>query len=68
MRDLSATDPLVDDLEALIDEALADPSRAPAVKARIRARLGRAASPSAGGEPHEAALSDAEDLWDNLPL
>jgi len=68
VRDLSATDPLIDELEALIDEALDDPSRAAFVKARIKARLGRPSDsvfPETSGDCLE---SDAEDLWDNVPL
>jgi hypothetical protein len=65
VRDLSATDPLIDDIEALIDESLDDPSRAALVKARIRARLGR---PAQAGTPGALAEADDEDLWDNVPF
>lgn len=68
MRDLSATDPLFDELEALIDEALEDPARAPAVKARIKARLG-GANRGAAPLPHRPSTdADDEDLWDNIPF
>jgi hypothetical protein len=66
MRDLSATDPLVDDIATMIDEALADPSRAALVRAAIRTRLDRAADIAGSGPDGEAA--DDEDLWDNVPL
>ena len=68
MRDVSATDPLLDDLDAMIDEVAADPSRAAFVKARIRARFGRTAHLAAPGAPRDAGDVDAEDLWDNLPF
>lgn len=68
VRDLSTTDPLIEDIQALIDEALDDPSRASSVKALLTMRLVRAdigATPERAGDPAEA---DAEDLWDNVPL
>ena len=68
MKDMSTTDPRIDDIGALIDEALADPSRTTDVKAQIRERL---AGRSAAAPPHiaeEPSDGDAEDLWDNLPL
>jgi hypothetical protein len=67
VKDLATTDPLIEDLAALIDEALENPSRAASVKARVRARLGRspiAAAPVA----RDPAEADAEDFWDNVPL
>lgn len=68
MKDTSAYDPLIDDIGALIDEALSDPSRAAVVKARIRERLtGRSVS-AALPLAHEPSGGDDEDLWDNLPL
>ena len=68
MRDTAASDPLIEDISTLIDEALADPSQAGAVKDRVRRRL--ALRLPAGSRPAvEAPLdADAEDLWDNLPL
>jgi hypothetical protein len=68
VRDLFATDPLYDDLDALIDEALADPSRAADLKARIRMRLRRAGYGAAPEPRREVAEADSEDLWDNLPF
>jgi hypothetical protein len=68
VRDTTASDPLIEDISILIDEALADPSRAGAVKERVRRRLALrlpAVSPSAVEDDLDA---DAEDLWDNLPL
>ena len=67
MKDLATTDPLIEDLAALIDEALEHPSRAASVKARVRARLGRspAVAVPVAPDPTEA---DAEDFWDNVPL
>ena len=68
MRDLATTDPLIEDLAMLIDEALENPSRAASVKARIRARLGRTAAGPAPEGPGDAADADVEDFWDNVPL
>jgi hypothetical protein len=62
MRDLSAADMFADDLAALLDAALADPARAPRVRAAMRARL--AAMPPNPVEDD----AEAEDLWDNVPL
>jgi hypothetical protein len=63
MRDLSASDMLVDDIAMLLDEALADPARAPRVRAAMLRRLA-APVPDAAAEDDP----DAEDLWDNVPL
>jgi hypothetical protein len=68
MRDLSATDPLIDDIDALIDEAVADPSRADVVKTRVRHRLARRLAVPLPHAVEELQGEDAEDLWDNLPL
>jgi hypothetical protein len=68
MKDMSATDPRIDDIGTLIDEALADPSRAEIVKARIRERLAGRSAQAPAPLAHEPAEGDAEDLWDNLPL
>ena len=68
MKDLSTQDALIDEIKALIDEAVAHPHRAGIVKARIRERL---ANGSREVLPHDSdvdADDDAEDLWDNLPL
>ena len=66
MRDLATTDPLIEDLAMLIDEALENPSRVASVKARIKARLGRPeAEPAA---TRDSADADVEDFWDNVPL
>jgi hypothetical protein len=62
MRDLPATDPLVDDIASLIDEALTDPARADLVQAAMRTRLARLPPAAEADDP------DAEDLWDNVPL
>ena len=68
MKDTFASDALIEDITALIDEALADPARAGRLKAEVRQRL--AARP--GGEPpdpaEDLAEGDGEDLWDNVPL
>jgi hypothetical protein len=63
MRDLSADEMLADDIVTLLDAALADPSRAPRVRAAMRARL--AASEAVVEADDEA---DADDLWENVPL
>jgi hypothetical protein len=68
LKDTFAPDPLIDDIAALIDEALAHPARAGLVKAQVRQRLAeRSAAPPPRVED-DAAAEDAEDLWDNLPL
>jgi hypothetical protein len=64
MRDLSAAEHFVDDFAAFLDTALADPARAPRVRAAMRARLA-APEPDAAPADDDA---DAEDLWDNVPL
>jgi hypothetical protein len=65
VRDLTTTDTPVDDIGALIDEALADPARAARMTVAIRRRL--AGLPPAV-EPADAADPEADDLWDNVPL
>jgi hypothetical protein len=67
MKDIAATDPLVDDLGALLDAAAADPARVSALKAQLQARL---AGRPVGIVPAPDAVEDAddEDLWNNLPL
>lgn len=63
MRDLTATDLLIDDIATLLDAALADPARAAHVRVAMRARL------AASGPVGEADDEDAaDDLWDNVPL
>ncbi len=68
VRDLATTDPLIEDLAMLIDEAREHPSRAAAVKARIKARLGRSDAQATPERPGDAAEADVEDFWDNVPL
>ncbi len=62
MRDLSAADMFADDIATLLDAALADPARAPRVRAAMRARL-------AATDPNPVEDdAEADDLWDNVPL
>jgi hypothetical protein len=68
LRDLQATDPLIDELTALIDDALGDPSRAALVKSRIRERLLASAPQTRPAAPDIAGEDDSEDLWNNVPL
>jgi hypothetical protein len=68
VRDLATTDPLIEDLALLIDEARENPTRAASVKARIRARIGRSAAEAAPEAPGATAEADVEDFWDNVPL
>jgi hypothetical protein len=63
MKDLSTADLMVGDIGMLLDRALADPARAPIVRAAMRARLARAAAEEPLGDE-----ADAEDLWDNVPV
>ena len=66
MKDTFTSDPLIEDIAALIDEAIADPASAGAVKARVRARL--ASGTIRPVTPDAQDGFDGEDLWDNLPL
>jgi hypothetical protein len=68
VKDLSTQDALIDDIGALIDEALAHPYRAGIVKARIRERLANGSREVLQHDSDFDADDDAEDLWDNLPL
>lgn len=63
MKDLSAADLLVGEIASALDAALADPARAPLVKAAMRARLSQKTDAEAA---HDDA--DAEDLWENVPV
>lgn len=68
---MSGSDPLIDDIGALLDEMLEDPARAALLKARIRERLAGAQPsrpPVSHGQAETEAEAEAEDLWDNVPL
>ena len=60
VRQSALTDPLIDDLEAMIDDTHVDPAQAAMMKARVRARLARV--------PDSAPEPDGEEFWDNVPL
>ncbi len=66
LKDISTIDPMMDDIGAMIDEALAKPERAEAMKTRIRARLARRARPEAA--PDLSCEDDQDDFWENVPI
>lgn len=66
MKDISSIDPMIDDIGAMIDEAVARPEAAELIKARILERLSRRSMPPVPSEP--AASDDPDDFWDNVPI
>ena len=66
MKDIPSIDPMIDDIGAMIDEAVARPETADAIKARIRERLARrAVQPRLADLP---AHEDPDDFWENVPI
>lgn len=69
MTDIFVPEPSVDDIVALIEEAVRNPERAEEIKIGLRRKmsrpsgLARAASASA-----DEATGEPEDLWDNVPI
>lgn len=57
---------MIDDIGAMIDEAVARPEAAELIKARILERLSRRSMPPVPSEP--AASDDPDDFWDNVPI
>ncbi|MCU0856108.1 MAG: hypothetical protein MUF63_14680 [Rhodobacteraceae bacterium] len=68
MKDTFASDALIEDITALIDEALADPARAGRLKAEVRQRLATRPGTESPAPAEDLAEGDGEDLWDNVPL
>lgn len=66
MKDISTIDPMIDDIGAMIDEALANPELAEVMKSRIRERLSRRARPQTAPEP--SGEEDPDDFWENVPI
>jgi len=66
LKDISTIDPMMDDIGAMIDEALAKPELAEAMKVKIRDRLSRRARPEAA--PELSSDEDPEDFWENVPI
>ena len=66
MKDISSIDPMIDDIGAMIDEAVARPETAEAMKAKIRERLSRRSvqAPLTDVESFE----DPDDFWENVPI
>lgn len=56
-----------DEIDIIVDDILANPTRAEELKGRLRHRL--PAEPRATGHlAHRRALADLDDLWDNVPV
>jgi hypothetical protein len=68
LKDTFASDALIEDITALIDEALADPARAGRLKAEVRQRLAARPAGKSPAPADDIAEGDGEDLWDNVPL
>ncbi len=66
LKDISSIDPMIDDIGAMIDEAVARPEAAEAIKARILERLSRRTIQPMPPEPE--ASDDPDDFWENVPI
>lgn len=60
------------DIDALLEEVAADPSRAAAVKAELQRRLRAPAAPRpaapGAAAPAGTAAEDPDSFWDNMPV
>ncbi len=66
MKDIVTIDPMIDDIAAMIDEALARPEHADAVKRKIRERLSRRSPNVDLNDPAEE--ESVEEFWENVPI
>lgn len=68
MNDMAFDLPALDDIGDLIDDAIRNPDRADAIKARIRRRLRGEPIPTLVSAPPADVADDTEDMWDNVPV
>jgi hypothetical protein len=66
LKDIVTIDPMIDDIAAMIDEALAQPEHADAVKRKIRERLARRSSSADLTDPSDE--ESVEEFWENVPI